>query len=926
MDPGLSDAEPTLPHASEAPGISLAPPVLRGAKILLVDDDASDLRALEDILRRAGWTSIAATREPAAVPPLHAHDRFDLIVLDLDIPGADAFQVMRELEKIEGGYLPLLVVTTDPAQMRRALDHGARDFIAKPYRDVEVLARVRNVVDARVARREAQSRGRFLQRRLAERTADLRQSKEVFTLFANQVPEALWIRAVEDRTFAYVNPAWERVLGFKLQAGDTVEDALTRVHPQDMAQAAREMALHPDGGLDSVMRFIRPDGAIRWAHVRTFPIRDEAGRLRWVAGILEDITQRRNTEAHLERYAGELEREVAERQRTEEALRETEAQFRALVEQSVAAIYLIDGWRLAYANPRFFEILGYSFEELRGRDLLDIVVEEDRELLRQNRRRAMQGDAAALVATYRMRRKSGELVHLAVGGRFVELRGRQVLLGIAQDLTGRIVEHELRMQAEMHYTALVEQSIVGIYIRSDDRLVYVSRRLLEILGYEEERLRSLALPEIVVPEDYGIMADVLRRRREGDTGPIRVTLRVRRGDGRAIHVDMESKVIQLGGRRETVVVVQDVSEREHAAEALRLSEEKYRLLWETSTDAVILVDDAGTIKYANASVREVFGYGAEELEGQHIRLLQPPRLRRRHEEGMARFLETGERRLNWRGTELPGLHRDGHEFPVELSFSRLAVGGKSLFAAFMRDITDRRAAQAALEHAYERLQALSERILDIQENERRALSLELHDDVGQSLVAMRIGLHRLGAGLPAEQAKLLAECDAVAEKVQGRLRELSQQLHPPQLSQLGLRDALRWLAERQREITGLDIRCSFSEESEPRLAAAVESACYRICQEALNNATRHAQARCIRVGLERLGKELLVSVADDGVGFDAREQREHAPGRGSLGLIGMEQRARAAGGRLEVESAPGLGTRVSAFFGLEATLGEETAA
>ena len=103
-----------------------------------------------------------------------------------------------------------------------------------------------------------------------------------------------------------------------------------------------------------------------------------------------------------------------------------------------------------------------------------------------------------------------------------------------------------------------------------------------------------------------------------------------------------------------------------------LSEAEYRLLWETSTDAVVILDRASTIRYANPAVADVFGYRPEELVGQNIAVIQPERLREAHRRGLERYLATGAKKLNWRATEALGLHRQGHEFPIEIAFSHLS--------------------------------------------------------------------------------------------------------------------------------------------------------------------------------------------------------------------------------------------------------------
>jgi signal transduction histidine kinase len=238
-----------------------------------------------------------------------------------------------------------------------------------------------------------------------------------------------------------------------------------------------------------------------------------------------------------------------------------------------------------------------------------------------------------------------------------------------------------------------------------------------------------------------------------------------------------------------------------------------------------------------------------------------------------------------------------------------------------QDITDRMMAHGALESAHRRLQALSKRILNIQEEERRAISRELHDDVGQNLAALKIGLHRLSQDPRVAGLDLLADCLAAAEASLDRLRELAQDLRPPQLDQLGLADALGWLVERQRGATGIEIHCEAEGLEDRRAPAALESACYRIAQEAISNATRHASAKRIVVSVELGERMLKLAVRDDGVGFDEEATRQRAIKAGSLGLISMEERAELAGGRLKVRSVVGGGTTVSALFPLDAAQG-----
>ncbi len=216
----------------------------------------------------------------------------------------------------------------------------------------------------------------------------------------------------------------------------------------------------------------------------------------------------------------------------------------------------------------------------------------------------------------------------------------------------------------------------------------------------------------------------------------------------------------------------------------------------------------------------------------------------------------------------------------------------------------------------ERLRVLSARVLSIQEEERRRISSDLHDDIGQSVTALKFGLHRLASTprLGGGATKLVSECIGMADATLERVRQLAYDMRPPQLDQLGLEEAVHWLVERQRAATGIDIKCHFNGLLNRRFGQAMESACYRIAQEALSNASRHAGASSILVAVEASARALTLTVRDDGRGFDASPGARRAPKSSSLGLISMDERAQLAGGRLVVQSDPGQGTIIRAVF------------
>jgi signal transduction histidine kinase len=203
--------------------------------------------------------------------------------------------------------------------------------------------------------------------------------------------------------------------------------------------------------------------------------------------------------------------------------------------------------------------------------------------------------------------------------------------------------------------------------------------------------------------------------------------------------------------------------------------------------------------------------------------------------------------------------------------------------------------------------------MESHELERRRIALELHDEIGQSLTVIKLHLEAIKA-TPADSARHkdhIEQCLDVADAAIQQVRVLTLELRPSKLDDLGLSAAIRWLLDQQARLGGL--APVFHEEYLPvRLPANVETACYRIAQEALNNVIRHARARRVWVYVALHESMLHLSVRDDGAGFDAQEIRQKRTRTGSLGLIGMEERASLAGGELRITSRPGHGTKVHA--------------
>jgi len=187
------------------------------ASLLIVDDQEANVSLLEQMLRDAGYTHVSSTMDPHEVNALHRKNRYDLILLDLQMPGMDGFQVMEGLKTNDAdGYLPVLVITAQPGHKLRALQAGARDFVAKPFDLVEVKTRIRNMLEVRLLYRRLESHGRELEQAVQDRTAELRESEARYRSLTELASDWYWEQD-ENGKFSKVSGPVLEMLGMRVE-------------------------------------------------------------------------------------------------------------------------------------------------------------------------------------------------------------------------------------------------------------------------------------------------------------------------------------------------------------------------------------------------------------------------------------------------------------------------------------------------------------------------------------------------------------------------------------------------------------------------------------------------------------------------------------------------------------------------------------
>jgi len=324
------------------------------------------------------------------------------------------------------------------------------------------------------------------------------------------------------------------------------------------------------------------------------------------------------------------------------------------------------------------------------------------------------------------------------------------------------------------------------------------------------------------------------------------------------------------------------------------NEQRLRAIFNAAVDAIITIDKRGNIDSANESAERIFGYSPNELIGKNVSVLMPSPYREEHDGYLRRYIRTGEARIIGIGREVIAQRKDGRRIPVHLSISEVPLKRGRLFTAVIHDISERR--------------RLEREVLEASTNEQERIGRELHDGVCQNLVGAALAASMLARRLATDSPAAAEEAERIAELVRQtatHARNLSHGLSPMDISGEGLTVALRKLAQQVTDTSGM--RCTFVGGNDPSYEPATANHLYRIAQEAVNNAVRHAKATEVHVQLDNDGPDAVLTVRDDGRGFTRKI------GQG-LGLKTMAYRARVIGGTLAIERAGGGGTTVRCVF------------
>jgi len=713
---------------------------------------------------------------------------------------------------------------------------------------------------------------------------------EQFRLLVSSLTDyAIYLLDLSGRVASW-NAGAERIKGYR--AGEvagrhfslfyTAEDRAAGKPEQALGHAARAGRFQGEGWR------LRKDGTRFWAEVVITALRDAGGALKGYAKVTRDMTAR-----HFER--------------------EREQLFAATFDGAPNGINVADATgRYLGANASFLRLVGYSEAELRTKTIFDLTHPEDVGESWRAFEAILTGEADRFEFHKRYVRKDGAVLWVHVSAnRVVDEEGRVTrLVAQVDDITQRRAaderlresEEELR-QSRARLQAFTDNSPSIMCLKDrDGRYRFANAKFLE---------------------RHALRAEQVVGRTDAELFPRRQALALAARDlevltrGQAVEFEEQLNLVSkfpvldaAGVVTGVGVVVTDITDRRLTEQALR---EQRTLLAEAQKVAGLgsweWDPESGRVTWSS-KLYHIYGVSPESFQPSFEAYLERVHPEDRQSSGtmMARALMDGrsftmQERIVRPGGEVRHLRSHGEVVRNERG-KPIKILGACL------DVTEQRHSETALRQAAQDLHGLTRRLVQVEEAERRRIAAELHDRVGQSLSALNINLDIIlkdGTLAPPAKRRLedsLALVDGTLQSIENVMAEL----RPPLLDEYGLAAALGSHAEEYSRRTGI---LAAMEDAAPeavkglRLEAAL--ALFRIAQEALNNAAKHSRASRVSIEISSTENRLLLAVRDDGQGFDASAAR-----RGRWGMTTMRERAEAVGGQLEVQSAPGEGTRVVA--------------
>ncbi len=603
------------------------------------------------------------------------------------------------------------------------------------------------------------------------------------------------------------------------------------------------------------------------------------------------------------------EKNITEHKRTEETLRESEEKWYKLVTTipDYIALHDING-KYIFLN-HYAE--GFSEKEVVGKSLYDFISIDSKEEYRRN--------FDACINTKQTQR----FVYSAFGDNrvfrtyenylvpIIEKDQIIIILAIARDITEpKLAEEALRLEKE-NFRHSIDDSPLGVRIATiEGNTIYANKAILDFYGYDSlGELQKTRLKDRYTPESYAQAQKRKLQREHGDFSVTEYEISIVRKNGEIRHLQVYRNEVLWNGARQFQVIYMDITIRRQAEAALRESEARFRSLFENSLMGISVTDPDGYMVQINQAYSRMYGYkNPKEMltEVSNVRQLYSKPEERKE------VLQLLRRNGFMEARTIEVIRRDGSRFPVLVSVNEIRdADGKLIYnQATQLDITERRYTEEELRNSKELLEQLNQHLHEVRENERAIISREIHDELGQSLTALKLDLNRMHTYLdnnPEAVAKLNGMIELVSDTIRD-VQRISSDLRPGILDELGLVSAIEWYCDEFEKRTG--IKCNLKLDNSDYEDAQINLTFFRVLQETLTNVIRHAKASSVSIKLQKLIKGASMIIRDNGIGIPEEKIRSTK----SFGLISMRERVKQFNGTIDISSKKDYGTKLAIFI------------
>jgi len=558
--------------------------------------------------------------------------------------------------------------------------------------------------------------------------------------------------------------------------------------------------------------------------------------------------------------------------------------------------------RVVRINRHFTRLFGYAPQAASGRLLTELIVPAaaQQEYLRH---RALVARGQRVEAEGSCLRQDGSAFAAAFTFAPFSLPGEQTAVyAIYRDITelGDMVDE--RWAREGRWRAVFDNSAVGISVTdTHGRFIVTNRAYQEMVGYSQEELRNLTYMDLTDEQDRPLNAALAAENWAGKLPQYQLEKRYRRRDGRSIWVRISVSNSPGAGSSPPlgICIVEDITERKRAEDALvqyqRVVEDLQEMILVIDRDYRYLIANPAYLKYRNLERDQIVGHAVRDLLGPELfdGIIQS----KMDECFQGKIVKY----------EIPVVYPTLGERDVFVSYFPIeGPTGIDRIGIVLEDVTERNRSARQLQRSLLELHALNAQLQSVREEERTRLARELHDELGQSLTAIKIDVAALkNAPVPEPQRQRIDAILRLVDHTIHSVRRISTELRPGILDDLGLVAAVEWAAEEFQARTRIECRVAMPEPN-PTVDPALATALFRIFQETLTNVARHARATQVTIGLRQESAHLSLEVSDNGHGI--HEEQSSAPT--SLGILGMRERALLLGGDFSIGVAPSGGTLV----------------